>query len=48
MNTQQLDLFGQKEQENPLKDKYVCLSGKFHVKQLKDLLLSTQKKGKGR
>lgn len=46
MNTQQLDLFGQMEQENPLKDKYVCLSGKFSVKQLKELLLSIGAKPK--
>lgn len=48
MNTQQLDMFGQKEQENPLKDRFVCLSGEYRIpdKKLRELLLSIGAKPK--
>jgi len=36
MNSQQLDLFSQPEQDNPLKNRYVCLVGDFRISQ-KDL-----------
>lgn len=48
MNTQQLEMFGQMESENPLKDRHVCLSGEFRVpdKKLKETLLSIGAKPK--
>lgn len=48
MNTQQLDMFCQKEQENPLKDRFVCLSGEYRIpdKKLRELLLSIGAKPK--
>lgn len=50
MNTQQLGIFDQIESENPLKDRYVCLSGEFRVpdKKLRELLLSIGAKPKRR
>lgn len=50
MNTQQLDIFGQVKLENPLKDRYVCLSGDFRVpdKKLRETLLSIGAKPKRR
>ena len=31
MNTQQLDMFKQTEQPNPLKGKRICLTGEFRI-----------------
>ena len=49
MNNQQLDIFNQMEVVNPLKDRYVCLSGKFRVpdKKLRETLLSIGQNLKG-
>lgn len=48
MNTQQLDFFNQRQLENPLKDRYVCLSGEFRItdKKLTESLLSIGAKPK--
>lgn len=50
MNTRQLNFFDQIELENPLKDRYVCLSGKFRIpyKKLGEKLLSIGAKPKRR
>lgn len=50
MNTQQLDIFNQMKLENPLKNRYVCLSGEFRVpdKKLTETLLSIGAKPKRR
>ena len=50
MNTQQLDMFGQTDLENPLKDRYICLSGEFRVpeKKLRESLVSIGAKPKRR
>lgn len=48
MNNKQLDLFSQMEFENPLKERYVCLSGDFRIpsKVLDDKLMAIGAKGK--
>ncbi len=50
MKNQQLDIFNQMEVVNPLKDRYVCLSGEFRVpdKKLRETLLSIGAKPKRR
>jgi len=50
MNNQQLDIFNQMEVVNPLKDRYVCLSGEFRApdKKLREILLSIGAKPKRR
>lgn len=47
MSNKQLDIFGQTESENPLKDRHVCLTGKFRmpIKELKAKLMAVGTKG---